>query len=108
MYGPIVARSSQDDRPGLGDHSADDLGHVDRDVKDHAVREQRVELDELLLLGGVVSLDPSAPNASQSENWLWDSTLFVAASISARNSGSEISRSSVIVQIARPSSRNAL
>ena len=51
---------------------------------------------------------PSAPNASQPEKLLWDSTLLVAASIWARSSGSEISRSSVIVQIARPSSRNAL
>jgi hypothetical protein len=46
-------------RPSLPLELADGGGHVDGDVEDHAVGQQAVELQELLLLGG--SLAASAP-----------------------------------------------
>ena len=49
------------DLPALGGELAQDRGHVQGGVEDHAVREQRVELDDLLLLGGVVALDRVVP-----------------------------------------------
>jgi hypothetical protein len=43
--------------PAFGDQLADHRGQVQCRVEDRAVREQRVELDHLLLLGGIVALD---------------------------------------------------
>jgi len=53
--------SGRRDVPALRGELAQDGGHVQGGVEDHAVGEQRVELDDLLLLGGVVALDRVVP-----------------------------------------------
>jgi hypothetical protein len=81
---------------------ARDGGHVERGVEDHAVGEQRVELDDLLLLGGVVALDRVVSEPQRGREAVVGLDLLVAVVISSRSSGSEIKRGSVIVRISAP------
>lgn len=87
---------------------AQDGGHVERGVEDDAVGEQRVDLDDLLLFGGVIALDRVGPEPQPGRERVVRLDLVRAAVISSRSSGSEMNRSSVIVRITLPSWRNAL
>jgi len=65
--GCCQAEHGYDTASGLGairfDELADHGGHVEGGVEDHAVGDQGIELDDLLLLGGVVALDDVAAEA---------------------------------------------